>query len=211
MFILVTKVDCILLMKMQNECRILRGSPASRINCRLQTFAASWIHFSARRRTSAYCFSRARLAQFKLSWFHLEGPMAPYSPDLYPLDYHVSSAMLEKYHNLRPKPKTIREGRIGADMGRFTPGTHKLLVPSIRFAIRHSWRRWLLLTYPITSRPIIGWLHIQRGHVTKILDVISIIAMITESIIQGSVVGPPSYVVAASGLHPILAENSMMK
>ena len=51
----------------------------------------------------------------------------------------------------------------------------------------------------------------QRGHVTKILDVISIIDMITASIIQRSVVGLPSYVVAASGLHPILTENSLMK
>ena len=48
----------------------------------------------------------------------------------------------------------------------------------------------------------------QRGHVTKIHDVILVIAMITASIIQGSVVGPPSYVVAASGLYPIQAENS---
>ena len=60
----------------KSECRILRVSPASRINCRLQTFAANWIHLSARRRTSAYCITRARLAQFKLSWFHWEGPMA---------------------------------------------------------------------------------------------------------------------------------------
>ena len=54
----------------------------------------------------------------------------------------------------------------------------------------------------------------QRGHVTKILDVISIIVMITASVIQGSVLaleGLPSYVVAASGLHTILAENSLMK
>ena len=35
--------------------------------------------------------------------------------------------------------------------------------------------------------------------------------MISASIIQGSVVGPPSYVVAAFGLHPIHAENSLMK
>ena len=35
-----------------------------------QASAASWIHLSARRRTSAYCSSRARLAQCQLPWFH---------------------------------------------------------------------------------------------------------------------------------------------
>src|SRR6218665_1263464 len=52
-FVLVAMVDCILLMKRQSECRILRGLPGSRINCRLQTFAASWIHLTARRRIGA--------------------------------------------------------------------------------------------------------------------------------------------------------------
>ena len=33
----------------------------------------------------------------------------PNSPDLNPLDYHVWGAMLEKYHKLQPKPKTIAE------------------------------------------------------------------------------------------------------
>ena len=28
------------------------------------------------------------------------------------MGYHVSGAMLEKYHNLRPKPKTIRELKV---------------------------------------------------------------------------------------------------
>jgi len=41
--------------------------------------------------------------------------MAPNSPDLYPLDYDVSGAMLEKYHNLRPKPKTIRELKVALE------------------------------------------------------------------------------------------------
>ena len=31
------------------------------------------------------------------------------SPDLNPLDYHVWGAMLERYHKLQPKPKTIAE------------------------------------------------------------------------------------------------------
>ena len=33
----------------------------------------------------------------------------PNSPDLNPLDYHVWGAMLESYHKLKPKPKTIPE------------------------------------------------------------------------------------------------------
>ena len=41
--------------------------------------------------------------------------MAPNSPDLNPLDYHVWGAMLENYHNLRPKPKMIRELKIALE------------------------------------------------------------------------------------------------
>src|SRR6218665_1861004 len=51
----------------------------------------------------------------------------------------------------------------------------------------------------------------QRSHVTKIHDIISAIAFINASIIQGSVIGPPSYVVAASDLHAKRPPNSMMK
>ena len=72
-FVLMAKVD-IFWWKGKSECRILRGLPASRINCRLQRFAASWIHLSANR---PYCFYRARFTQFKLFWFHWVGPMAP--------------------------------------------------------------------------------------------------------------------------------------
>jgi len=36
----------------------------------------------------------------------------PNSPDLNPLDYHVWGAMLEAYHKLQPKPKTIPETKI---------------------------------------------------------------------------------------------------
>ena len=36
----------------------------------------------------------------------------PNSPDLNPLDYHVWGAMLEKYHKLQPKPKTIDELKV---------------------------------------------------------------------------------------------------
>ena len=36
----------------------------------------------------------------------------PNSPDLNPLDYHVWGVMLEKYHKLQPKPKTIDELKV---------------------------------------------------------------------------------------------------
>src|SRR6218665_2019508 len=51
----------------------------------------------------------------------------------------------------------------------------------------------------------------QRGHVTRLHDIVSTRAFINASIVQGSVVGPPSYVVNASDLHPIHAFNAMMK
>jgi hypothetical protein len=38
-----------------------------------------------------------------------KGQWPPNSPDLNPLDYHVWGAMLEEYHKLQPKPKTIAE------------------------------------------------------------------------------------------------------
>ena len=41
-----------------------------------------------------------------------------------------------------------------------------------------------------------------RGHATRLGDAISLVAGINASIIQGSVVGPPSYVIVASDLHP---------
>src|SRR6218665_685570 len=51
----------------------------------------------------------------------------------------------------------------------------------------------------------------QRGLITKIHYIISAIAFNNASIIQGSVIGPPSYVVAASDLHAKRPPNSMMK
>src|SRR6218665_3758395 len=51
----------------------------------------------------------------------------------------------------------------------------------------------------------------QRGHVTKIHDIISAIVFINASIIQWSVIGPPSYTVAASNLHAKRPPNSLMK
>src|SRR6218665_967789 len=51
----------------------------------------------------------------------------------------------------------------------------------------------------------------DRGHSTHLADVASMIAWINASIIQGSVVGPPSYVVAASDLHPKRKQNVITK
>src|SRR6218665_3286564 len=51
----------------------------------------------------------------------------------------------------------------------------------------------------------------DRGHITRLQDTISLIAIINASIIEGSVIGPPSYIVAASDLHPRSALNCLMK
>src|SRR6218665_1965094 len=51
----------------------------------------------------------------------------------------------------------------------------------------------------------------NRGHATRLGDVISLVARINASIIQGSVVGPPSYVIVASDLHPKHQRNLMIK
>src|SRR6218665_1362773 len=50
-----------------------------------------------------------------------------------------------------------------------------------------------------------------RCHATKLWDIISMNAFINASIVQGSVVGPASYVVVASDLKPIHRNNKMMK
>jgi hypothetical protein len=58
----------------------------------------------------------ARVAQDWLqancSGFIEKDQWPPNSPDLNPLDYHVWGTMLEKYHKLQPKPKTIRELKV---------------------------------------------------------------------------------------------------
>src|SRR6218665_2628348 len=51
----------------------------------------------------------------------------------------------------------------------------------------------------------------DRGHCIHLPDVASMIAWINASIILGSVVGPPSYVVAASDLHPLHKQNEITK
>ena len=51
----------------------------------------------------------------------------------------------------------------------------------------------------------------DRGHATKLHDAISRVAAINASIIQGSVVGPASYVIVASDLHKKHPANKMSK
>src|SRR6218665_2393800 len=51
----------------------------------------------------------------------------------------------------------------------------------------------------------------QRGHATRLGDAISLVAGINASIIQGSVVSHPSYVIVASDLHPKHRRNAMTK
>src|SRR6218665_66672 len=51
----------------------------------------------------------------------------------------------------------------------------------------------------------------DHGHITRLQDTISLIVIINASIVQGSVIGLPSYVVAASVLHPRFALNCLMK
>src|SRR6218665_1301082 len=50
-----------------------------------------------------------------------------------------------------------------------------------------------------------------RGHSTRLGNIISTVAAINASIVQGSVVGPPSYVIVASDLRQRHSENRMMK
>jgi len=54
--------------------------------------------------------------------------MAPNSPDLNPLDYHVWGALLEKWisqASIKSKNDKRIEGRIGVNMERVTPETHQ--------------------------------------------------------------------------------------
>jgi len=54
----------------------------------------------------------------------------------------------------------------------------------------------------------------NRGHTTKlhiVHNVVSLVAFINVSIIHGSVIGPPSYVVPASDLHPSHTDNHLLK
>jgi hypothetical protein len=51
----------------------------------------------------------------------------------------------------------------------------------------------------------------DHSHCTRFGDVISQFRLISASIIQGSGLGPASYVVTASDLHPVTRGNSMVK
>src|SRR6218665_287104 len=75
--------------------------------CRLQTFAASWIHLSARPAHTAFLMQD--WLNLNCTGFIERDKWPPNSPDLNPLGYHVWGATLEKYHNLQPNPKTTRE------------------------------------------------------------------------------------------------------
>src|SRR6218665_2960215 len=79
--------------------------------------------------------------------------------------------------------------------------------------VRHSTLMPKILSMDIPDN-IFNWLvnyFADRGHVTKLWDIISQVAFINASIVQGSVIGPTSYVIVASGLHPIHQHNKMMK
>src|SRR6218665_2436554 len=58
----------------------------------------------------------AHTARVTQVWLHANCPeiiekdcWPPNSPDLNPLDYHLRAAMMERYHKLQLKPKTIAE------------------------------------------------------------------------------------------------------
>src|SRR6218665_1970182 len=51
----------------------------------------------------------------------------------------------------------------------------------------------------------------QRGHIRSHRGIMSSLAMINASVIQSSVLGPPSVIVEASDLHPFHTFNALMK
>jgi|SRR6218665_1693638 len=61
---------------------------------------------------------------------------------------------------------------------------------------------------------IVNWLtgyFAECGHITKFQGIMSAIAFINASVIQGSGIGPSSYIVVASDLKPINRENKIPK
>ena len=50
-----------------------------------------------------------------------------------------------------------------------------------------------------------------HSHCTKFNGSISELADISASVIRGSVIGPPAFLVSASDLHPLTSGNQMMK
>jgi len=51
----------------------------------------------------------------------------------------------------------------------------------------------------------------NRSHIISHQGALSRLVVINASMIQGSVMGPPSYIVQASGLHPVHVFNALMK
>src|SRR5688572_27824019 len=51
----------------------------------------------------------------------------------------------------------------------------------------------------------------ERDHITKHLGLLSALAEINASVVQGSGIGPGSYIVCASDLHPLHSVNVMLK
>ena len=79
--------------------------------------------------------------------------------------------------------------------------------------VRHSTLVQKMLPMDIPDH-IFNWLvnyFEGRAHCTRLGDIISIIAAINASIVQGSVIGPPSYVIVVSDLHPLDQHNKMVK
>ena len=80
--------------------------------------------------------------------------------------------------------------------------------------VRHSTLMQKILPMDIPDS-IFNWLvnyFADRVHVTKLWDIISRVALINANIVlQGSVIGPTSYVIVASGLRPKHQHNKMMK
>ena len=60
---------------------------------------------SSKTSPSSHGVRHSGLAASKLSWIHWEELVAPNSPDLNPLDYHIWATMLEKYHKLSQNPR----------------------------------------------------------------------------------------------------------
>src|SRR6218665_3209082 len=102
----VDKVDFISLRKrLRSTQRIITNTTCQR----LQTAVAIWFHITTRSRSSSLTQDWLKTNCTDFIAFD-EWP--PNSSDLNPLDYHVWGAMLEAYHKLQPKSKTIPEMKI---------------------------------------------------------------------------------------------------
>src|SRR6218665_2370889 len=68
--------------------------------------------------------------------------------------------------------------------------------------LRHDTFAQLLNTLDVPDNIYNCFLEYFRGHVTKFAGVTSSIARINASVVQGSVVGPVSFITCSSSLHP---------